>query len=221
MARSDASILGDFTGRIGNIIVYKLNGKTVMRIRPNTTKRKPTPRQKQSRDDFTLVMRYMGSLKRVINTGFYDVTEGRFAYHSALSTNLKAYKAAGRPEGAEWLKLSEGNRAGAEDLQLEVLENNKFRISWGKPTAGAYENHDDRVFVVALNNSGDRWYRYTEQQNNLRSQGETLMELNFATAPGDEIYFFLFFQDVDGSLRRKDPKNVSASQFVGKAVIQG
>ncbi|MBE0651136.1 MAG: hypothetical protein IH595_09875, partial [Bacteroidales bacterium] len=144
MARSDASILGDFTGRIGNVIVYKLNGKTVMRIRPAGGKKKPSPKQKQNRDDFTHVMKYMRSLNRTINTGFYDVTNGRFAFHSAFSANLKAYKAAGKPAGLEWLKLSEGTRTGAENLQIEALDNERFKVIWGNPNDkdGWYHSYD-------------------------------------------------------------------------------
>ncbi|MBE0650706.1 MAG: hypothetical protein IH595_07670, partial [Bacteroidales bacterium] len=144
MARSDASILGDFTGRIGNVIVYKLNGKTVMRIRPAGGKKKPSPKQKQNRDDFTHVMKYMRSLKWIINTGFYDVTNGRFAFHSAFSANLKAYKTAGKPGGLEWLKLSEGTRTGAENLQIEALDNERFKVIWGNPNDkdGWYHSYD-------------------------------------------------------------------------------
>ena len=219
MARSDGSIFGDFTGRIGNLVVYKLNGKTVIRIRPNTTKRKPTERQKQSRDDFAHVMHYVRSLRQIVDAGYYDVSQGRHAFHSALSANLKAYKAAGRPEGAEWLKLSEGTRAGAEALQLEPLENNRYRITWGKAMDGYRQSRTDRVVVVALNNS-DGHHRYSESQQALRGQGKTTVDVQ-VVSPGDEIYFFIFFQDVDGSLRKKYPVNVSSSQFIGKAVIAG
>jgi len=219
MARSDASILGDFTGRIGNIVVYKLNGKTVMRMRPAGGKKKPTPKQKQSRDDFAHVMKYMQSLNQIINTGFYDVTNGRFTFHSALSANLKAYKEAGKPEGAEWLKLSDGKRDGAEDAHVEPLEGNHFKITWGKPLVEGWRSNADRVYVVAVN-STDKGYHYVQSENAQRKQGEVVLEV-LMSEPGDEIYFFIFFQNVSGSLHKKDPRNVSPSQFVGKVVMPG
>jgi len=217
MARSDASILGDFTGRIGNVIVYKLNGKTVMRIRPAGGKKKPTPKQKQSREDFAHVMKYMQSLNQILNTGFYDVTNGRYAFHSAFSANMKAYLDAGKPEGAEWLKLSEGKGAGAEELHLEPLEGNLFRITWGKPLGEGWWSHNDRVFVVAVNSTNEL-RPFTQSQTALRNQGEATIDV-FQSSPGDEIHFFIFFQDVDRSLRRKNPRNVSSSQWVGKMVM--
>lgn len=70
MARSDTSILGDFTGRIGNLVVYKLNGKTVIRIRPAGRTKKITPAQKQSREDFAYVMQFMQRLDRLSTPGF-------------------------------------------------------------------------------------------------------------------------------------------------------
>ncbi|MBN2615965.1 MAG: hypothetical protein JXR71_09760 [Bacteroidales bacterium] len=217
MARSDASIFGDFSGRIVNLVVYKLNGKTVIRIRPNTTKRKPSVLQKQNRDDFAHVMHYIRGLRQIVDSGYYDISEAHYAFHTALSANLKAYKAAGRPESAEWLKLSEGTRLGAPDLQLEALENNRYRITWGKPLRDYWQGRYDRVIIVALNNSDDS-HRYTESQSTLRSQGEAILEVQ-VVSPGDEIYFFIFFQDVDDSLRKKNAVNVSCSQFIGTAII--
>jgi len=217
MARSNASIFGDFSGRIGNLVVYKLNGKTVIRIRPNTTKRKPSELQKQNRDDFAHVMGYIRGLRQIVDSGYYDISEGHYAFHTALSANLKAYKADERPVGAQWLKLSEGTRAGAEDLQLEALENNRYRITWGKAIGGYRESRNDRVIVVALNNSDSR-HLYSESQTALRGQGATTVDVQ-VVSPGDEIYFFIFFQDVDGSLRKKNPENVSCSQFIGTAII--
>jgi hypothetical protein len=216
MARSDASIFGDFSGRIGNVIVYKLNGKTVMRIRPAGRTKKTTPVQKQNREDFAHVMKFMQNLKPVLNTGFYDVTKGRFAFHSAFSANLKAYKEAGRPAGPEWLKLSEGTRNGAENPQVEPLGKARFRISWGEPSIAGWWAGNDRVFVVAFF-IGERNY-YSESRYALRSQGEVVMEV-IQASPGDTIHFFLFFQDVEGSLRKRNPRNVSSSQWIAKVVL--
>lgn len=221
MARSDASILGDFTGRIGNLVVYKLNGKTVIRTRPAGRTKKVTPRQKQNQEDFKHVMQFMQSLTKVINTGFYDVTQGRFAYHSAFSANLKAYKEAGRPTGLEWLKLSEGIRDGAEDLKLESLGENRFKISWGEPSGVGWSGNHDRVFVVAVNKSGDK-YHYVNVANAQRHQQEAELNMNSSQCkPEDEIHFFLFFQDVEGSFHKKNLRNVSSSQWVGKIVMLG
>jgi len=218
MARSDASILGDFTGRIGNLVVYKLNGKTVMRIRPAGRTKKVTPRQKENREDFKYVMQFMQRLKPVINTGFHDVTQGRFAYHSAFSANLKAYKEAGKPEGLEWLKISEGTRDGAEDLKVESLGGARFKVSWGDPSGEGWSSFGDRVYVAALINSDNNYH--SENHNVLRKQGEVNIEV-YQASPGDEIYFFIFFQDVEGSLHKRNPRNVSASQCVGKVVMPG
>ena len=216
MARSDASILGDFTGRIGNLVVYKLNGKTVIRTRPAGRKKKITPAQKQSREDFTYVMQFMQRLRQIINIGFYDVTQGRFAYHSAFSANLKAYKEAGRPAGLEWLKLSEGKRDGAEDLKVEPLGEARFKISWGKPSGEGWAGNRDRVYVVAVKKSEKR--PYDEMVKAERYQGEITLEVSISE-PGDEIHFFLFFQDVAGSFHKKNPRNVSSSQWIGKVVM--
>ncbi|MBE0637027.1 MAG: hypothetical protein IH598_00730 [Bacteroidales bacterium] len=216
MARANTGILGDFSGRIGNIVVYKLNGKTVMRMRPSGSKKKATPGQQQSRDDFSHVMKYMQRLKDVVNTGFYDVTEGRFAFHSALSANLNAYRLAGKPASAEWLKISEGDRSGAQEVQLEQFEDGTFKITWGQPEEGKKWSATDRVVLAIVNNTGKR-ISFTPKQSVLRNQGGITFSLLDAT-PGDELHFFIYFHDADGSLRKKDRRNVSPSQWVGKVV---
>jgi len=216
MGRSDSNIFGDVSGRVGNLVFYKLNGKTVVRIRPAGRKKKTTARQKENQTDFRHIMRYMQCLNGIVNTGYYDVTEGRFTFHSALSANLIAYREAGKPEGAEWLKLSEGSRSGADDVQLESLGAGRFRVSWN-PTADPNSGNTDTAYVVALNNTTLRAYG-VQSATAFRNQGEVALEVRRAS-PGDEIYFFIFFQNVDGSFRRKSPANISCSQFIGMVVM--
>ncbi|NCC73587.1 MAG: hypothetical protein EOM06_09330 [Sphingobacteriia bacterium] len=215
MAPSKNGFFGDFTGRVGNIIVYKMNGKTVMRARPSRVKKNPTALQQQSRNDFAHVLKYMQTLKKTINTGFQDVSTDRSAFHTAMSGNLRAYLESGRLAGSEWLIVSKGKRAGAKEVQIEATGGNSFKITWGTPEAGKKWSDHDRVNLVTVKTTGTKIYS-TLNRTALRMNGETVIEVN-DVATGDEIHFFIFFDDADGSLHRHHPQNVSDSIWIGKA----
>lgn len=99
----------------------------------------------------------------------------------------------------EWLKLSEGKRDGAEDLKVEPLGEARFKISWGKPTGEGWSGNLDRVYVAAVNKSEER--PYDEIVKAERHQGEITLEVSISE-PGDEIHFFLFFQEKVASIRK-------------------
>ncbi len=217
MARSESGLFSDFTGRIGNMVVYKLNGKMVVRSLPAAPVKPPTAMQQQARTGFAHVMQYMQALKPVVSTGFRETARGRSAFHAALSANLKAWREAGRPAGAGWLILSHGTRAGANDLHLENSAGSRFRITWGDPPADKPHSAGDRAYVVAVSNSGPAPV-YTLNRSSRRQDHEAIIA-PAGTVPGDHLGFYIFFLDEQGALRKKDPRNVSRSSFVGEAVV--
>lgn len=218
MARSESGLFSDFTGRIGNLVVYKLNGKTVVRTLPSVPTKPPTALQQQARNDFSHVMKYMQALKPVVSVGYREVARGRSAFHAALSHNLKAYREAGKPTDAGWLILSDGTRAGASNLHLENSGNNQFRITWGDPPTAKPHSNGDRVYVVAVSNSGPL-SGYTLNHSSHRQDHEVVITLN-GIDTGAHLRFFIFFLDEHGALRKKDPRNISRSSYVGEAVTQ-
>jgi len=209
MAFSQEGLLGDFSGRIGNLVVYKLKGKTVIRSMPAVTRGPARGRLKQTQDGFSRVMTVLRGLKAFVKVGFHDFAGGDYVFQKALSENLKRYHAAGSPEGLDWLLLSAGERAGAQQLSLAV-SGSKATISWGEPEADKPWGPDDTVMVLALNTSS---LQSTHKVNAARrSQGKATLSLPPAT-DDERIRVFVGFIHMEGRMTGLNLKNISDSQW--------
>lgn len=67
MATLKNGIIGGFSGRLGNVVVYEMFGKTVVRSLPQKNQKKATGKRKQYQDDFRYVMKWMQYLKPMID----------------------------------------------------------------------------------------------------------------------------------------------------------
>lgn len=209
-------LLSEFKGRFGNAVIYKLNGKTVMRTLPFGNGKKAQGKRKQYQQDFSWVMKHMQRVKPFISHGFFHVAEGRSPFHTALSVNLKRYREAGMPVSPEWLLLSQGNLAGVNDLALDKPENETVVLRWGDPEAETVSAADDVAMVLALNSRTLNSTRETSTVN--RSAGQLTMQLP-EIKKGDEVHFFITFRNLFHPTYRKNPNEISTSQWVGKVVI--
>lgn len=209
-------LVSEFKGRFGNAVIYKLNGKTVMRTLPFGKRKKAQGKQRQYQQDFAWVMKHMQKVKPFISQGFFHVAEGRSPFHTALSVNLKRYREAGMPTSPEWLLLSQGSLAGVTDLILDKPDNGTIVLHWGNPETGTVSAADDVVMVLALNSRTLNSTRETSSVN--RSAGQLTMQLP-EIKKGDEVHFFITFRNLFHPSYRKNPNEISTSQWAGKVII--
>lgn len=210
MAYSKEGVLGNFTGRLGNLVVYQMNGKTVVRQMPVRKKGIVSPHLKEAQGHFSKIMSVMQATKPFIKRGFNDLAEGKFVFQRALSENLKLFKEAGNPDNLEWLQLSWGERAGAKDLAVSVV-GNEATISWGEAEEGKPSAKDDAVMLLAINETTlettDNW------KAGNRSKGQASLRLPKIGA-GQQVLVFIAFLDLAASATKRDLKNISTSQML-------
>lgn len=71
MAILKAGVNGPFSGRVGNIVGYELNGQAIIRsLRSKSKKRKPTPLEKINRGRMKAVSEFLKPLKMYIEFGY-------------------------------------------------------------------------------------------------------------------------------------------------------
>lgn len=158
MASNKDSVFGSYSGKIGNLTFYTMNGKTVVRTLPTQRKRKPTDKEVKNRNSFALVMATMQRVKSVIKIGFAHVARNRTAFQEAMSVNLSAHKnAIDRDSMHSWLQLSSGSRQGFTELKTTVEDGN-IVLTWAEssPISRAFEN--DIVMVAALETNSNATY---------------------------------------------------------------
>ena len=144
-------LFGEFSGRIGNLIVYELNGQTVIRTRPGGPQKKATGKRKQYQDDFRHVMKLMQIAKHIVKIGFAEDGKKGTGFKKALGENLKKYRSLGRPESLEWLELSRGTLSGAAEFSSELLADGQLKISWTGTEEGKPSYDEDQLLVLLVN----------------------------------------------------------------------
>lgn len=73
MAILKKGIHGPFTGRVGNIVGYELNGQNVIRSLPNYTKRKPSPLALINRQRMAAVSTFLKPMQVAIRFGYRNI----------------------------------------------------------------------------------------------------------------------------------------------------
>ena len=144
-------LFGEFSGRIGNLIVYELNGQTVIRTRPAGPQKKATGKRKQYQDDFRHVMKLMQIAKHIVKIGFAEEGKKGTGFKKALGENLKKYRSLDRLESLEWLELSKGSLSGAASFSSELLADGQLKISWTGTEEGKPSYDEDQLLVLLVN----------------------------------------------------------------------
>ncbi len=211
MAFTKEGFLGNFKGQLGNTVVYEMYGKTVIRSKPAYKRRPAKGALKQAQTDFSRVMKIMQAARSVIRLGFRDVAEGRSAFHTAMSANLVNYRNAENPEDLHWLVVSQGERAGALEVTMEV-RGDKATITWGDPEPGKPYKMNDQVLLMTINDKT----LHTTDKVQAAKRSEKIAEIVLpAVKEGENILVFIAFYNPFEALARKSPSNFSKSQVVG------
>lgn len=91
MARLTHPFLGQISGKLGNLVIYQLNGKTVVREKPQRKKSyRPSALQRLYQQKFKLATEALRPLNQVLDTGYGEfVSPTKKGFHLALSQTLK------------------------------------------------------------------------------------------------------------------------------------
>lgn len=157
MATLKNGIMGGLSGRLGNVVVYEMFGKTVVRSMPSVKQKKATGKRKQYQDDFKYVMKWMQYLKPLIDICWIPEPPHKKAFKPAFSHNLKRYREMERPQNYEWLELSKGEIAGLEQIEMKWI-GESIQISWSNPTTEKPMHPDDTVYIQLVNASQSSTY---------------------------------------------------------------
>lgn len=212
MAQSSEGLLGNYSGRLSNLVYYKVNGKT--RVRTLSPGKMPPAigAKKKAQEDFAMVMKVMQAVKYYIKTGFHDVSGGRTAFHTALSVNIKRMRADANPGKLKWLLPSQGSRAGASEV-LATISGTKATVNWGPPYNGQHWRGNDMVMLLALNTTTLSEVIDTRATRNQSSHSFELPPME----AGEEVQIFISFFNPLPESNNKNPENISTAQLVTQA----
>jgi hypothetical protein len=213
MADSSDAFMGRLSGRIGNLVVYQMYGKTVVRARPGFRSKQTTPKLKASQDDFKTVVKVLSPLKQLLRFGFAAQAINRSAWNAAASANLNRYRQAANKNKREWLQLSAGTLAQVTDWQAVKDDNGNIQLNWNIETETQGHGNDKLiVFCVADTSYGGMTFMEITTANRMDKQAGFVLK-----NPHNSIAFDIFtaFISADYNSNRK-PQGISESVWVGR-----
>ncbi|GAB3217852.1 hypothetical protein J0A67_01435 [Algoriphagus aestuariicola] len=140
-------------GKIGNLVFYTLNGKTVVRSRPasnHKNKNHPSPLQLIQREKLKTINAFLKPIKQALDFGYQEfLTQSKKGMHWAYSEiNNKGYNHT-RDPGIDpaFLRVSKGNLLGPENPQVH-RNGNSIEITWSDNSTEGKARASDETFIL-------------------------------------------------------------------------
>ncbi|WP_425635851.1 DUF6266 family protein [Algoriphagus yeomjeoni] len=164
MARITNSILEGLSGSVGELVFYKVGGKTYSRRKPGkqskTTKAKTSTRKRNSQSVSTQTQKFLKNITHILRFGYQNHENGASRpYHAAVSYTMKnSFKFEGTTASKvldiSLVKVSRGSLLGPQDPKVErVAEGIKF--TWKDNSWQSAATPYDNVFVFLLSSEGN------------------------------------------------------------------
>jgi hypothetical protein len=140
-------------GKIGNLVFYELNGKTVVRSRPSQNhknKHNPSPLQLLQREKLKTINAFLKPIKRALDFGYQEfLTQSKKGMHWAYSElNTKGYNHT-RAEKIDpaFLRISKGNLLGPDKPNL-AKQDHAIVINWTDNSLEGKAQPTDETFIL-------------------------------------------------------------------------
>lgn len=178
MAILKDGVNGGFTGKVGSVIGYQLNGQWVIKglPKPNKKNKKGTADQNKCRGKFTLMQGFLSTVLYFIRVGFNLEAKLRMisAHNVAKSYNmLHAFSEDGQIIYSK-IRLTQGDLQGADEPTVAAAENG-LQFSWNNKLVTGFQNTDDQVMLLAYNKESKKAYYFLSGAR--RKKGTDLLEI--------------------------------------------
>lgn len=156
MAILNHPFLGRISGKLGNLVIYQLNGTTIVREKPQWKKSyQPSALQLLYQQKFKKATEALRPLGKLLDLGYGEfITPTRKGIHLALSQTLKSAMVETEEEprvNFEAVLISTGFVSPFENYRLEWLDEHKIQLHWD--FLGNYGNtrDTDQTWIVLYN----------------------------------------------------------------------
>jgi hypothetical protein len=149
-------------GKVGNLVFYELNGKTVVRSKPasnHKNKHNPSPLQLIQREKLKTINVFLKPIKRALDFGYQEfLSQSKKGMHWAYSEiNTKGYNHTREPKiDPAFLRVSTGNLLGPENPQVHRASNS-IEITWSDNSAEGKAQPTDEAFVLCYCPEGAKY----------------------------------------------------------------
>jgi hypothetical protein len=161
MAILNDGINGGFTGKVGRVVGYQLNGKWVIKGLPKSSKKnkRGSANQNVCRKKFTIMQHFLSSVLGFIKVGFNLESKAKkmTAHNAAKSYNM--LHAFNDVNEIDYIKigLTYGNLTGAKDPQ-HFSDDSGLHFKWTDQELTDYERSYDQVMLLAYHEKENHAY---------------------------------------------------------------
>ena len=153
MATLKNALLSGITGQIGNMVIYKVNGKTIIRRKPERKQPyKASKLQRFNQRAFKEVQQFLLPLKDLLDLGFGEYTVGmKKGIHLAMSLAMK-HAITGEDDkvilSKTEVKVSNGDLPLPPDIRVVRESEDLLRIDWDSAGSMGKARVTDQTWVV-------------------------------------------------------------------------
>lgn len=133
MAKIKGPVFNNLSGRIGNMVIYQLNGKTVARAISALPAKPAIGRQLIARQRFGRISSIMVATHEMVSVGFGREDAERTPRQYACSCNVKLFhkELSERTEPCyPDMQFSQGNLSNVTDAHCTMNATNEFTLTW-------------------------------------------------------------------------------------------
>lgn len=207
MARLKQGINGPGQGRVGNVIMYEMYGKTYVRSRPERYKDKKSEKQLAQRQRLKLAQNLVRHLNPLVRITMKEMSAGRSSYHTAVSLNLKQAIVGQYPDQyinpAEVI-LSQGNLILPGSVSLKKTDEGIY-LDWSIENQREGHNHPSDNLIWCMKDLASFAYADYQITTIKRHQGKALLPIPHSENP---VELWIMF-------RSADEMKISNTKWVG------
>lgn len=203
-----------FSGRVGDVVACKGPTGYYLRSRPRKSSKPPTAKQLEARAKLAMAMDFLTPLREIVYLGFSNKTNERNktgSLNRAVS-HLTRYAIVGQyPDIAinpAEVRLSQGGLSRLLGATISSYTDGQLRVSWNTGAPQSLAFGDDRVFVLAYQEST----KHLLVGESHRHTGSASVDIS-AEPTGSEWLVYAFVAE-------RNLARFSDSQFLGKIRIE-
>ena len=189
---------GGFSGKVGAMVGYTLNGQEIIRGLPKKRSKKPSKSEQLNRNRFALTQHWLQHLLAFVRIGFKNYAPTYQGFVAAKSYNSK-YALKQHEDGSAYVDpalvlLSYGSLVLPKNMQMEQLAD-KIEVTWS--LEGHYQGIDLVMLMAYVPETKQTSYDLAAAK---RYEGKATLEMPYKSN-GHAVHVYIAFVAFDHTLQ--------------------
>ena len=219
MGTIKTGILGNVSGKVGNVVGGTWKGINYLRTMPAGGNNSNTELQVSQRLKFSTVTKFLQPINEFIRVGYRAQAVKMTAFNAAFSYNFRNALAGDFPDFSinyPLAMVSRGNLAGAISPGSTSTEAAKVTLNWETTSGNGLSSDTDTAIFVIFNESKKEAV-YSLNGGN-RVDGSVVVNMP-SSYSGDTVHCYIAFMTLNSVLGGQARNAISNSSYAGSVVV--